>query len=213
MATMGVGKRRGESLLLKDLLHDFIRETTMNIKSFTTQVWTYDLNNVPVRAINLANYQNGGGRSFAASNQRSWRPPHPTFVLYNITCIVSRSVVCICIMCVYLSLYIYIYIEIYRERYMYMYLYIHTYIHMCIYIYIHTHTHTHMHPHPPPARVPAFPQNRGSILHTRNRHLGNHPGSSVAFPNGLSVACSQVISCVSGMFQRMITFPVYGRFP
>ena len=49
---------------------------------------------------------------------------------------------------------------------------------------------------------------RGKILHTRNRHLRNHRGFSVAFSNGLSVAFSNAISLFSGIFRRIITFPV-----
>ena len=49
---------------------------------------------------------------------------------------------------------------------------------------------------------------RGKILHTGNRHLRNHRGFSVAWANGLSVACSNIIVRVSGMFQRIVTCPV-----
>ena len=49
---------------------------------------------------------------------------------------------------------------------------------------------------------------RGKILHSRNRHLGNHRGFSVAFSDGCSVACSNKSSLVSGMLQRIVTFPV-----
>ena len=41
---------------------------------------------------------------------------------------------------------------------------------------------------------------RGKILHTRNRHLGNHHGFSVAFSNGCSL--------FSGTVQRIVTFSV-----
>ena len=49
---------------------------------------------------------------------------------------------------------------------------------------------------------------RGNISHTRNQHLGNHRGSSVAFSDGLSVAFSNIISLFSGSFQRIVTCPV-----
>ena len=46
------------------------------------------------------------------------------------------------------------------------------------------------------------------ILHTRNRHLRNHHGFSVAFPNGFSAVCFNKVVSVSGMFERIVTFPV-----
>ena len=49
---------------------------------------------------------------------------------------------------------------------------------------------------------------RGKILHTRNQHLRNHSGFSVACSNACSVACSNGISLVNGVFQRIVTFPV-----
>ena len=49
---------------------------------------------------------------------------------------------------------------------------------------------------------------RGKILHTINRHLRNHHGLSVAFSHGFSVSLSNVISLVSGICQRIITFQV-----
>ena len=50
----------------------------------------------------------------------------------------------------------------------------------------------------------------GRRLHTRNRHLGNHRGCSVAFSDGLSMAFSNGFSCfcLSGLFQRIVTSPV-----
>ena len=65
--------------------------------------------------------------------------------------------------------------------------------------------------------VPAAPaEGLGSKrLHTRDRHLGNHCGLSVAFSNGFSVAVSSGCSLVSYMFQRLVTFPVdfHWKFP
>ena len=49
---------------------------------------------------------------------------------------------------------------------------------------------------------------RGKILHTRNRHLRNHRGLSVACSNGCSVAFSNRLSLFSGIFQRIDTSPV-----
>ena len=69
--------------------------------------------------------------------------------------------------------------------YIYIYIYIHTYIYIYIYIYC-----------------------RGKRLHTRNRHLRNHRGFPVAFSNGFSVTFSNGFSLCSGMFQRIVTFPV-----
>ena len=46
------------------------------------------------------------------------------------------------------------------------------------------------------------------ILHTRNQHLRNHRGSSVAFSNGLSVAFSNRISLLSASFQRIVSCQV-----
>ena len=98
-----------------------------------------------------------------------------------------------------------------------------TYIYY-IYIYIYTHTYIvtqegaskgGLRP-----RLPGTPfahavdlirlpiQRRGKILHTRNRHLRNHGGFSVARSNGLSVAFSNGISLVGGMLQRIVTCPV-----
>ena len=56
---------------------------------------------------------------------------------------------------------------------------------------------------------------RGRILHTRNQHLGNHRGFSVALPDGLSVAFSNGLSIVSGIFPRIVPCPVefYWKFP
>ena len=54
--------------------------------------------------------------------------------------------------------------------------------------------------------VPREP--RGKRLHTRNRHLGNPRGFSMASPNGLSAAFSSGISLVSGISQRIATCPV-----
>ena len=50
--------------------------------------------------------------------------------------------------------------------------------------------------------------NTGNILHTRNQHIRNHRRFPVTFSNGCSVAFSNGISLVSGMFQRIVTFPV-----
>ena len=49
---------------------------------------------------------------------------------------------------------------------------------------------------------------RDDRLHTRNRHLRKRRGFSVAFSNGLSVTVCNTCSFVSGMFQRIVTFPV-----
>ena len=49
---------------------------------------------------------------------------------------------------------------------------------------------------------------RGERLHTRNQHLRNHRGLSVAFSNGLSVAFSNGISLVGSISQRIVTCPV-----
>ena len=49
---------------------------------------------------------------------------------------------------------------------------------------------------------------RGKRLDTRNRHLRNHHGLSVAFSNGCSVALSNELSLVSGICQRFFTFQV-----
>ena len=49
---------------------------------------------------------------------------------------------------------------------------------------------------------------RGKRLHTRNRHLRNQCGFSVACSTGFRVACSNIISLVCGSFQRIVTFPV-----
>ena len=54
-------------------------------------------------------------------------------------------------------------------------------------------------------RVPA---NRGKRLHARNQHLRNHRGVSVAFPNRCSVSFSNIISLVSGIVQKIVTFQV-----
>ena len=51
-------------------------------------------------------------------------------------------------------------------------------------------------------------ETRGKILHTRNRHLRNHRGCSVAFTNIFSVASSNTISLVSVIVQRIVTRPV-----
>ena len=57
--------------------------------------------------------------------------------------------------------------------------------------------------------------NRGKRLHTRNRHLRNHRGCSVAVPNGCSVAFSNGFSLFSCMFKRIVAYPVdlYWNFP
>ena len=39
--------------------------------------------------------------------------------------------------------------------------------------------------------------------HTRNRHLRNHRGCSVACSDGLSVACFKEMSLVSGIFKGL----------
>ena len=49
---------------------------------------------------------------------------------------------------------------------------------------------------------------RGKLSQTRNRHLRNHCGFPVAFANGLSVTCSNIFSCVSGISQRIVTCSV-----
>ena len=56
---------------------------------------------------------------------------------------------------------------------------------------------------------------KGNILHNRNQHLRNHCGSSVALSNGWTVALLNIISLVSGIFQRVATSPVdlYWKFP
>ena len=56
--------------------------------------------------------------------------------------------------------------------------------------------------------LPEVLRNRGKILHTRNRHLRNQRGFSVAFSNGCPVAFSNIIALFSGISQRMTTFPV-----
>ena len=45
---------------------------------------------------------------------------------------------------------------------------------------------------------------RGNILHTRNQHLKNNSGFPVAFSNGLSVACSNIIPFFSGIFTGIV---------
>ena len=49
---------------------------------------------------------------------------------------------------------------------------------------------------------------RDNILHTGNRHLRNHHGLSMAFSNGCSVESSNILSLVSCMSQRIVTFPM-----
>ena len=49
---------------------------------------------------------------------------------------------------------------------------------------------------------------RLGVLHTRSQHLRTHRGFSVAFSNGCSVAVSNGSSLLSGIFQRIVTFPV-----
>ena len=44
--------------------------------------------------------------------------------------------------------------------------------------------------------------------HAGNRLLGKHRGLTVAFPNGLSAACSNIISLEFCIFQRIATCPV-----
>ena len=51
-------------------------------------------------------------------------------------------------------------------------------------------------------------ENRVNMLHTRNQHLRNHRGISVACSNECSVAFSNGISLFSGIFQRFVTCPV-----
>ena len=45
-------------------------------------------------------------------------------------------------------------------------------------------------------------------MHTRNRHLRNQRGFSVAFSNGIPAAFSNIISFVRGTFHRIVTSPV-----
>ena len=58
------------------------------------------------------------------------------------------------------------------------------------------------------ASRPGIVSCRDKRLHTRNQHLGNHRGFSVAFSNGLSVVFSNITSNVSCIPQRIVTFPV-----
>ena len=44
---------------------------------------------------------------------------------------------------------------------------------------------------------------RDKRLHNRNRHLRNHFGLAMAFPNGCSVILPNISSCVSGTFLHM----------
>ena len=81
--------------------------------------------------------------------------------------------------CIHLSPSLYIYICMY----VYIYIYI---VSLYIYIYIY----------------------RGKLLHTRNRHLKTHRGFSVACSNECSVAFSNIISLLSGVSQRIASFPV-----
>ena len=50
-------------------------------------------------------------------------------------------------------------------------------------------------------------EDRGKRLHTRNQHLRNHRGFSVAFSDGCSVSFSNGISWFSRSFQRIVTCP------
>ena len=49
---------------------------------------------------------------------------------------------------------------------------------------------------------------RGKLLHTRDQHLRNHRGFSVACSNGYALAFSDIISLFSGISQRIVTCPV-----
>ena len=95
----------------------------------------------------------------------------------------------------------------------YIHTYMHAYIHTCMHAYIHTYIHTYI-------RVTSIRRKRdgrGELLHSRNRHLRNHCGFSLAlfFLNYFSVAFSNRLSLVSGVFQMVATFPVdfYRKFP
>ena len=56
---------------------------------------------------------------------------------------------------------------------------------------------------------------RGKRLHIRNQHLRNHRGFSAAFSNGLSVACSNIITLFNGIYQMIVTcsVDVYWKSP
>ena len=86
----------------------------------------------------------------------------------------------------YVRTYVHTYVRTYIRTYI---LYTHIYIYIYIYIYL------------------RYIVLRGKRLHAGNRHLRNR-GFSVAFSNGCSVACSNIIALVSGMFHRIVTFPV-----
>ena len=63
-------------------------------------------------------------------------------------------------------------------------------------------------PVPPHALGKRELDQRDNMLHIRNQHLRNRGGFSVTFVNGLSVAFSNNISVVSGIFKRIATCPV-----
>ena len=82
------------------------------------------------------------------------------------------------------------YICLYTHIYIYRYMYCECVcVRVCVYIYIYVYVYMY-------------------ILHTRNRHLRHHRGLSVAFSNGCSVAFSNGTNFFSGMFKRIVTFPV-----
>ena len=91
------------------------------------------------------------------------------------------------------SLFLSIYISIYLSLSLYIYIYM---ICMCIHIYIYIYIYRGLKKQVPVDHWVI----RGKILHTRNKHLGNHRGFSVAFSYGLSPVIS--------MFQRIVTFPM-----
>ena len=88
----------------------------------------------------------------------------------------------------YVRTYVRTYVHTYVRTYIRTYI-LYTYIYIYIYIYL------------------RYIVLRGKRLHAGNRHLRNR-GFSVAFSNGCSVACSNIIALVSGMFHRIVTFPV-----
>ena len=94
----------------------------------------------------------------------------------------------------------------------------HSHIHTSIHSQVRTSTHINTSIRPCMRVLPI----RGKILHTRNQHLINHRGFSVAFPNGLSVVFSNWLSLsqwkftgnlqwiFSGIFQWHFTFVISG---
>ena len=118
---------------------------------------------------------------------------------------------------IYIYVYVYTYIHTYIHTYIYRERYIKRDIHVCIYIYIYTHVYVYIYTHiciyiyiyiEREIYTYVYIYIYIYIMHTGNRHLGNHRGFSVALSNRCLVACSNGISLVSGISQRIVTFPV-----